>query len=485
MNQNRLASALLCMLVLSSCSLAPTYKKPETPVPAEYKGANGMWKKAVPSDRLTRGDWWELYNDALLDNLVGQLDAANADLAAAVAHFDKATAYAAEARSFLFPTVTAGLLNTRNKQSLHRVHRAAVSNGGGQLNVYGNNNIGLAANYEVDLWGRVHNLVAAGEAGEQAAALDLESVRLSLRAELADDYLALRSLDAQASLLEDQVSAYNKALTLTQNRFKGGIDSALDVSLAKSQLDTAKAKLADVAASRALYEHAIATLVGIPATAFSIKPVVVDMHLPEIPIGVPSTLLQRRPDVAAAERRMVEANDKIGIARAAFFPTIMLGAGAGYESVYQPSWISAPNLYWTIGPSALLTIFDGGLRQAMVDKARASFNLAGAQYRSTVLQAFQEVEDNLSLLNELSRESVALRAAVTDTKRTLDLAMNRYKEGAVNYLEVVTAQTAAQQAQLDELNLRKRRLQASVNLIRALGGGWSSDSMKNSDMTSK
>ncbi len=485
MNRNNLASALLFTLMLGGCSLAPTYKKPVTPVPAAYKGAVGIWKQANPSDRLSRGDWWKNYNDALLDKLIGQLDVANADLAAAVAHFDQATAYAAEARSFLFPTVTAGLLNTRNRQSLHRVHRAAVANGGGQLNVYGDNSIGLAANYEVDLWGRVHNLVAAGEAGAQAAALDLESVRLSLRAELADNYLALRSLDAQSKLLSDQVAAYTKALTLTQNRFQGGIDSALDVSRAKAQLDTANAKLADIAASRALYEHAIATLVGVTATSFSIKPVVIDMHLPKIPIGVPSALLQRRPDIAAAERRLAEANDRIGIAKAAFFPTIMLGASAGYESVYQAAWLTGPNLFWSIGPSALLTVFDGGLRQAMVDRAQAAYNMAGAQYRSTVLQAFQEVEDNLSLLNELSRESVSLRAAVTDTQRTLDLAMNRYKEGAVSYLEVVTAQTAAQQAQLDELNLRNRRLQASVNLIRALGGGWSADSMKKADVSSK
>ena len=480
MSRKCLASGLLCTLMLASCSLAPTYKKPETSVPAKYKEAAGMWKKAVPSDRLPRGDWWTLYDDALLDDLVSKLDSANADLAAAVAHFDKATAYAVEANSYLYPTVNAGAHVTRNKQSVNRAMRSPTSKA---ANVYGDNAVGLVADYEVDLWGRVHNLAAAGEAGAQAAALDLESIRLSLRAELADSYLALRSLDAQTQLLKNQVLSYDKALTLTQNRFEGGIDSALDVSLAKSQLDTANAKLADVTASRALFEHAIATLVGVPATSFSIKPAVLDMRLPEIPVGVPSSLLQRRPDIAAAERRMAEANYKIGIAKAAFYPTIDLTAGGGYESMFQPALMTYPNLVWSVGPTAFLTIFDAGRREAVVREAQASFDLAGAQYRATVLLAFQEVEDNLSQLNELAKESVALRAAVSDTGRTLDLAMNRYKEGAVNYLEVVTAQTAAQQAQLDELNLRKRRLQASVNLIRSLGGGWSADQMKG--LTSK
>ncbi|MHB1099881.1 MAG: efflux transporter outer membrane subunit [Burkholderiales bacterium] len=480
MKRSRLAAALLCVSTLAGCSMAPTYRQPVTPVPAAYKGAVGIWKQASPSDRLSRGDWWKIYNDALLDKLIVQLDAANADLAAAVAHFDQATAYAAQANSYLFPTVNAGTYVTRNRQSVHRARRSPTSTA---PNVYGDNAIGLMADYEVDLWGRVHNLAAAGEAGAQAAAEDLESIRLSLRAQLADDYLALRSLDAQSRLLEDEVAAYTRALALTRNRFEGGIDSALDVSRAKAQLDTANAKRADIAASRALYEHAIATLVGVPASGFSIEPVVMDMHLPEIPIGVPATLLQRRPDIAAAERRLFEANARIGIAKAAFFPTVMLGAGAGYESTYQSALITAPNLIWSIGPSALLTLFDAGRREAMVEEAQAAYNVAGAQYRSTVLRAFQEVEDNLSLLNELSKESVALKAAVVDTKRTLELAMNRYREGVVNYLEVVTAQTAAQQAQLDELNLRKRRLQASVNLIRALGGGWSAG--RNADVSSR
>ena len=456
--------------VLAGCSLAPTYKKPEIPVPKAYKEAAGIWREAKPSDTLPRGAWWKIYHDATLDGLMGQLAVANADLAAAAAHFDEATAYASEARSYLFPTLKAGTYATSNRQSLHRAHRSA----GYQPSVYGDYSAGLLADYEVDLWGRVHNLVDAGEAGAAAAAADLESVRLSLTAELADDYLSLRALDAQSNLLSGEVSAYAKALTMTRNRFEGGIDSALDVSRAKAQLDSAQARLADTAAERALYEHAIATLVGVPASSFKLKPELIDLKLPAVPVGVPATLLQRRPDIAAAERRLFAANARIGIAKAAFFPTVNLAAAGGFESTYESAWLSAPELFWSVGPNALLTIFDAGRREAVEREAKAAYNVAGAQYRSTVLHAFQQVEDNLALLNDLARESISLKAAVTDTKHTLDLAMNRYREGAVSYLEVTVAQTAAQQAQLDELNLRKRRLQASVGLIRALGGGWGS-----------
>ena len=399
-----------------------------------------------------------------------KLDAANADLAIAVANFDRATAYAAQARADYFPTISAGAYSTRNRQSDNRALRNKA-----QPSVYGDNAVGLLANYEVDLWGRVRNFVKAGEAGAQAAAADLESVHLSLRAELVNDYLALRTLDAQAKLLADEIGDYQKALKLTEDRFKGGIDSDLDVSRARVQLETAKAKVSELAASRAEYEHAIATLTGESASGFSIAPAIVDIQLPVIPVGVPADLLQRRPDISSAERRLAAANARIGVAKAAFFPTVDLSAAAGYESTYQAAWLTAPNLFWMIGPNALMTIFDAGRRQAVVDQAEATFRVDGAQYRSTVLHAFQEVEDNLSLLNNLTEESVSLKEAVKDTNRALDIAMTRYKEGVASYLDVVVAEAAAQQVQLDELSLRGRRLQASVNLIRALGGGWNAE----------
>lgn len=469
MSVTRFAPSLLCALLMIGCSEAPVYQKPAIPAPAAYQGDATIWQPAKPADKLPRGDWWKAYNDATLDGMVVRLDAANADLAVAIAHFDQANAYATQARAGYFPTVSAGSFVTHNAQSRNRALRSST-----QPNVYGDNSIGLMANYEVDLWGHVRNQVQAGEAGAQAAAADLESIHLSLRAELVNDYLALRMLDAQTKLMSDTIVAYAKALELTQNRFRGEIDSALDVSRAKVQLETARAKYSDIAASRAQYEHAIATLVGEPASGFSIAPAVVDLKLPAIPVGVPATLLQRRPDIAAAERRLAEANARIGVAKSAFFPTVNLNAAAGYESTFQPAWLTAPNLFWSIGPSALLTIFDAGRREAVVAQSEAVFREDGAHYRATVLRAFQEVEDNLSLLNNLSEESVALNEAVADTKHTLEIAMNRYREGIASYLEVVTAQASAQQVQLDELSLRRRKLQASVNLIRALGGGWDS-----------
>lgn len=467
MSMLRNALAVLGVLALFGCSAAPTYKVPETPAPAAYKGDISIWQPAQPADERPRGDWWHAYNDAVLDDLVSRLDKSNADLAVALSHFDLATAYANQARAGYFPTVSAGALSTRNKQSANRPLRSST-----QPTYYNDNSAGLYATYEVDLWGHVRNQVDAGEAGAQAAAAEYESIHLSLRAELVNDYLALRMLDAQAKLMESEIEAYAKALELTMNRYQGGIDSGLDVSRAKAQLETAKAKLSDINASRALYEHAIATLVGESASTFAIAPAVVDIQLPPIPVGIPSTLLQRRPDIAAAERRLAEANARIGVAKAAYFPAVNLAAAGGYESTRQSGWLTAPNLFWSIGPSALLTIFDAGRRQAVVAQAEASFNVDGAQYRSAVLHAFQEVEDNLTLLSALTDESKEMDEAVADTRHALDIAMNRYREGIASYLEVVTAQTTAQQVQLEELNLRRRRLQASVNLIRALGGGW-------------
>ncbi len=468
----RLAPFVLASILLG-CSEAPTYETPKVVEPAAYKGDTSVWQPAQPADQQPRGDWWKAYGDATLNDLVVRLDQANADLVAAVAHFDEATAFAAQARASYFPTVSAGALATHNKQSEHRPLRNPT-----QPLYYSDNAIGLAATYEVDLWGHVRNQVAAGEAGAQAAAAELESVHLSLRAELVNDYLVLRMLDAQSKLMDSEIEAYAKALELTMNRYRGGIDSGLDVSRAKVQLETAKAKWSDIAASRATYEHAIATLVGESASGFSVAPTVVDIQLPAVPVGLPATLLQRRPDIASAERRLAEANARIGVAKAAYFPQVNLAAAAGYESTTRSAWLTAPNLFWSIGPSALLTIFDAGRRAAVVHQAEAAFKVAGAHYRSTVLHAFEEVEDNLSLLSDLTEESRSLDEAVADTKHTLDIAMNRYREGIASYLEVVTAQTSAQQVQLEALNLRRRRLQASVNLIRALGGGWDSGQLQ-------
>ncbi|MDR3386209.1 MAG: efflux transporter outer membrane subunit [Rudaea sp.] len=459
-------TAPLLLAMLGGCSFAPPYKSPIVDTPDTYKEA-GPWQAAAPADRADRGDWWRDYGDTALNELEARVDSANPDLAAAADRYEQARAYVAETRAGLFPQVDAQALATRNRQSDNRPLRSST-----QPDEYRDNLVGAQIGYELDLWGRVRNRVAAGQADAQATAADLASVRLSLHAELADDYITLRGLDAQAKLLADTVAAYGEALTLTQNRFKGGVASELDVAHAHTQLDTARAEATDVQAQRALYEHAIASMVGTPASKFSLAPLVVELPVPAIPAGLPSTLLERRPDVAAAERRAAAANAEIGIARAAFFPSITLTASGGYENTGGAGWLTAPNSFWSIGPHALLTLFDAGRRQAEVRRAHAAFDEANEKYRSTTLVAFQQVEDNLALLHLLGEEARDEDAAVVAAQRTLALALDRYRNGAVNYLEVVEAQTAELQAQRTALHLLDRRLEASVGLIRALGGGW-------------
>ena len=466
----RLAVACLLLAGLAGCSLAPEYKKPVVDVADDYK-ESGPWQPAAPADAADRGNWWVAYGDPTLDDLEARVDAANPDLAAAAARYVQARSYLDEARGGLYPQIGAGAYATKNRQSDERPLRSAS-----QPDLYSDNYVAGLFSYELDLWGRVRNEVAAGKAAAQASAADLASVRLSLHAELASAYISLRGFDALAKLFEDTVEAYDKALKLTQNRHEGGIASALDVAHAQTQLDTARAQRDDLLAQRALFEHAIASLVGTPASKFALEPKVLELPIPVTPTGLPSTLLERRPDVAAAERRTAAANAEIGVARAAFFPSISLTALGGYENTGDAGWLTAPNAFWSVGPHAFLTLFDAGRRDAEVERARAVFDEAGARYRSIALAAFQQVEDNLALLHRLGDEAIHQDAAVASAQRTLSLAFDRYRNGAVNYLEVVEAQTAALQAQRAALAVRDRRLRASVALVRALGGGWSADS---------
>jgi NodT family efflux transporter outer membrane factor (OMF) lipoprotein len=461
------------LLALAGCSLAPTYQRPAMTVPVAYKETSGLWTQATPGDMQPRGDWWKVFGDSTLDGLETRLNQANPSLAVALARYEQANAYTSEVRSGLLPQVGVEANPTNNRQSDNRPLR-----GSGQPNEYDANTAQFSLDYELDLWGRIRNEVASGKAQAQAADADLASAKLSLQAELADQYILLRNYDIQAHILDSSLDAYRKGLVLTQNRLAGGIDSGLSVARAQNQLSDAMAQAAEVTAQRALTEHAIASLVGEPASSFSLPDSDVQIGLPSIPVGIPSTLLQRRPDIAAAERRTFAANADIGVARAAFYPSFSLSAILGWQNTGNGSLLTAGNRMWALGPVAALSLFDGGLRHAKEREARAAFDEAAGQYRQTVLNAFQQVEDNLSLLTNLSSEAHDEDAAANAAQQSAQIATNRYSEGIVNYLDVVTAQTSYLQAERNAAQVRSRRLQASVNLIRALGGDWSTAQMK-------
>ncbi|MES2295023.1 MAG: efflux transporter outer membrane subunit [Pseudomonadota bacterium] len=460
----------LCAL-LSACSLAPDYKVPQMEAVAAYK-ETGPWTAGTPEDALPRGPWWSIYKDATLDKLESQIEGANPSLAEAMARYDAAQGYLGEFQSGLYPTLTAGGHADTDKQSANRPLRSAS-----QPTYYGDDLAGVALSWDIDLWGRIRNEVAAGKAEAQSSFADLQAIRLSLQARLADQYLALRGLDAQASLLRDATDVYQKALDLTNFRHGKGIASGLDVGRAQTQYSNAAAQLSDVLARRALLEHSIASLVGTPASNFNIPVAVADFQIPNVPIGVPSTLLQRRPDVAAAERMVEATNAGIGVARAAFYPDISLSALAGFQNTGNDGLFTAPNAFWALGPDMALTIFDAGRHEGELAVAKAQNASAAAAYRAAVLRAFQEVEDNLALLNRLSDEAAAEATSETAATRTADLAMALYRNGALSFLDVVVAQTTALQARQTVLSLQTRRLQASVDLIRAIGGGWSDRQM--------
>jgi NodT family efflux transporter outer membrane factor (OMF) lipoprotein len=453
-------------LLLASCSLAPPLKTPDIPTADAYKEL-GPWTRAQPADRLPRDSWWMLYENAELNELETRLIAGNPTLAAALANYAQARALADQARAGLFPTLGVNASVGRNRESINAPLRGPTT-----PTYYNANTLGGSVSYELDLWGQIRNEVAAGEANAAASAADLENARLSLIAQLAGDYIQLRSLDRDSAILDETVDAYTRALSLTEQRHGAGIAPGLDVSQAQTQLDAARSQAAQTLAQRALMEHAIAALLGVSASTFSIKPAIVAITLPQIPSGVPATLLERRPDIAAAQRRMIAANADIGVARAAYFPTLTLGAQGGFQSTGFSNWLSAPSSFWAIGPNALLSVFDGGLRRAQVAQARAEFDASAANYRGTVVTAFQQVEDSLATLDHYHDATLDEKAAVDAAQRTLDFAMALYKQGATDYLTVVTSQTALLQTQLESLNLDTLQLSASVNLILALGGGW-------------
>lgn len=464
----RLVALGLAALLLGGCMVGPDYVKPEAPSTAAYKESDG-WKVAQPSDALPRGAWWDFFNDPVLHDLEEQVAVANQDLKVAEARLREARAAVRFNRAGLFPTISTTFGPSTIRESGHQPFLSSGSRGGSNS---GDILLSLDMSYEVDLWGRVRRTVAAARNEMQATAADLETARLSLQAELAVDYFELRAADAQQQLLNATVKAFEDALRLTEDRFRGGAAPQADVAQAQTQLDTTRVQATDVAVQRAQFEHAIAILIGRPPAAFSLPPRPLDHRPPDIPAGVPSQLLERRPDIAAAERRVAEANEQIGIARAAYYPTVLLNASVGFEGSSFGNLLNASSLIWAVGASITQTIFDGGRRRATSEAALAAYDATVAGYRQTTLNAFQQVEDNLVALRVLEQEAQQQRRAVESAQLSLQLFTNRYRGGVDNYLQVITAQTVALQNQRNEIDILRRRIDASVLLVKALGGGW-------------
>lgn len=467
----RTRTVLAGCLLLAGCNLAPDYKVPETPQATAFK-ETGPWVQSTPQNALPRQAWWKLYGDATLSGLEDRIETANPTLAQAMARYDAARGYLEQAQSPELPTLSIGGHANADKQSANRPLRSAS-----QPTYYGDNMAAGGVSWDLDLWGKVRNEVAAGKAEAQATFADLQGVRLSLQSELADNYVRMRGLDDEAKLLRDATTIYGKALNLTNERHEKGIASGLDVGRAQAQFSDAQAQLSDVLARRALLEHAIAALVGEPASNFSLAPQTADIKIPNVPTGLPSTLLQRRPDIASAERTVAATNAEIGVARAAFYPDISLSALAGVQNTGNDALFTAPNAFWALGPSMAMTLFDNGLHEGQLAVAKAANANAAAAYRGTVLNAFKEVEDNLVLLNRLSEAATARDTSVKAATHTQDLALALYRNGALGYLDVVVAQTTALEAEQEALQIQTQRLQASIALIRALGGGWSADQL--------
>jgi NodT family efflux transporter outer membrane factor (OMF) lipoprotein len=495
-----LAAASLAALLAGCTDFAPKYHAPIVAVPTSFK-ETGDWQKADPKDTIPRGPWWSIYHDAVLNKLEDQLNAANPDIAAAVAHYDSSRAFVSEINSVLFPSVGTGgaasqfgwngtgsrprgeQLRGFNAPSQYPI-TPGVGRNFGTFNQYQYDAVGGSASYEIDLWNQLHDMVKNAEYQSQAAAALLANAQLSLQAQLASDYVLLRGLDAEIDVIARAVKDYQDGVQITVNRYQGQIASGLDISEAKTVLEQAQAEESDVKASRALVEHAIASLVGQPASQFTLKPVVAPIALPSIPTGLPSDLLQRRPDVAAAERQVAAANEEIGVTKAAFFPVFNLGlVGGGLGGGYGQTMIASPLSYWAIGPQFLMPLFEGGYRRAAEAQAYARLREAVANYRATVLLAYQEVEDDLSLLNNLGTEFQQVSEAVNDSARSLQLSTSLFQEGGVNYLDVVVNDIQWLDTQVSAIQVQTRRLQSNVDLVRALGGGWTTQDLPGAEQT--
>jgi NodT family efflux transporter outer membrane factor (OMF) lipoprotein len=489
---DRSAAWLLALTLVGGCTVGPSYHPPAAPSAATYKelvaadgDAAGGWKLAQPNDAVIRGNWWELFDDPQLNALEQQVNVSNQNIAASFASFLEARALVKQARSQYFPTLMSSPSVTRGRQPVASASSSPTAAGSPVTSangLYTDYSLPFDASWTPDLWGRVRNTVKGNVAAAQSSAADLQNTRLTAHAELAVDYYELRSQDALRQLLDATVLAYQESLKLTQALYETGIDDDEAVAQAEVQLQSTQAQATNLGIARAQFEHAIALLVGQPASSFSIPVDVGPLKaaVPLVPIGVPSQLLERRPDIAASERLMAQANAQIGVATSAYYPTLTLGASAGFESSSLSNWLTWPNRFWSVGPTLSETLFDAGLRRATVQQYQAAYDQTVANYRQTVLTAFQQVEDNLAALRILSGEIGQQDAAVASAQRLLVIATDRYQLGLDPYLDVISAQTALLSAQQTAVNLRLQQLTADVQLIEALGGGWDVSQMPTS-----
>jgi NodT family efflux transporter outer membrane factor (OMF) lipoprotein len=466
--------ALLAMVVLefTGCTVGPKYHPPVAQAPPAYKEI-GNWKPAQPNDQNLGGSWWTIFQDPQLNALEDQVNVSNQNLKAAEAQFRQARATLRYYRADSYPTVTSGPSATRERISGRRPPATSIFDG----ITYNDFVLPFSVSYQADVWGRVRKNVESYREQAQASAADLATVNLSMHADLAVDYFQARSLDAEEQLLNSTVNQYEQALELNENRFKGGIASEVEVEQARTQLQTTRAQAIDVGVARAQYEHAVAILIGKPPAEFSLPPLPLSAPPPHVPISLPSELLERRPDIAASERLVAAANAQIGVAKSAYYPLVNLSAFGGFESSAITTLLNGPSGLWSVGLSAVGTIFDVGRRRALNDQARAAYDYQVAAYRENVLAGFQQVEDNLAAVRILENEAKVQDEAVTAAQRSLDLSVTRYKGGVTSYLEVITAQSAALADEVTAVNILGRRMANTVLLIQALGGGWDRSSL--------
>ena len=463
---------MIVVLHLTGCTVGPKYHPPVVQAPPAYKEA-GDWKPAQPNDQNLGGSWWTIFQDPQLNALEDQINVSNQNLKAAEAQFRQARATLRYYRADYYPTATYGASATRERISSHRPPATSIFDG----ITYNDFVLPFSVSYQADVWGRIRKNVESYREQAQASAADLATVNLSMHADLAVDYFQARSLDAEEQLLNSTVTQYEQALELNQNRFAGGIASEVEVEQAKTQLETTRAQAIDVGVLRAQYEHAVAVLIGKRPAEFSLRPLPLTAPPPHVPLSVPSELLERRPDIAAAERLVASANAQIGVAKSAYYPVISLGATGGFESSAITTLLNGPSGLWSVGLSAVGTVFDVGRRRALNDQARAAYDYQVAAYRENVLTGFQQVEDNLAAVRILENEAKVQNEAVTAAQRSLDLSVTRYKGGVTSYLEVITAQSAALADEVTAVNILGRRMANTVLLIQALGGGWDRSSL--------